>query len=89
MFTSRIANAFLMSAALTVGAAAIFSGLLVSAPAIAEPSVTQQPKSWEGACVRCGEGYTWLGANRPIQNKCTRFNNGQSCNGAIVWQPVF
>jgi hypothetical protein len=55
----------------------------------AAPVVSQQPKSWEGACARCGEGYTWLGSTRPAQRNCTRFVNGGTCNGAIIWQPVF
>jgi hypothetical protein len=88
MSTQRYVNGLLIGATLTVGAAAGFSGLLYSA-ANAEPSITQQPTKWEGACVRCGEGYTWFGPSRPIQNKCTRPNNGQLCNGAVMWQPIF
>lgn len=70
----------------------ILSGLCLSlgvgmnAFATAQPSVAQQqPKSWEGACARCGEAYQWFGAARPIQRKCNKFN----CNGAIIWQPVY
>lgn len=55
----------------------------------AQVVANQQPKSWEGACARCGEGYSWLGAFRPVQNRCNRFVNGAPCNGAIIWQPVY
>ncbi len=88
MCTQRLVNSLLLGAVLTVGAAACFYGLPYSA-ANAEPSITQQPTKWEGACARCGEGYTWFGSSRPIQNKCTRLNNGQTCNGAVMWQPIF
>jgi hypothetical protein len=88
MCTQRFVKGLLISAVLTVGATAGFSGLLYTA-ANAEPSTTQEPTKWEGACARCGEGYTWFGSSRPIQNRCTRFNNGQPCNGAVMWQPIF
>ncbi len=55
----------------------------------ADPAVNQQPKRWEGACARCGEGHTWLGSNRPFKRNCDRFVNGAPCNGAIIWQPVY
>ncbi len=53
----------------------------------AQPAVGQQPQGWQGVCGRCGEGYTWLGANRPAQSRCSKFLNGQPCNGGIIWTP--
>jgi len=51
--------------------------------AYANPGVNQQPIRWEGACARCGEGFTWYGSNRPFQRQCNK------CQGAIIWQPVY
>ena len=70
-----------------------FAGIsagVFSYTARAEGEIGQQPVRWEGACARCGEGYTWLGSFRPFQKKCSQFDptRGQ-CNGAIIWQPVF
>ena len=62
---------------------------LISNVTTAQVVDNQQPKSWEGACARCGEGYTWFGSNRPFQNRCTRSVDGALCNGAIIWQPVY
>lgn len=73
----------------TFGLAAAFWPQYRGSVARAGFDVAQQPTKWEGACARCGEGYSWLGAQRPIQNKCNRFGPNGACNGAIIWQPVF
>ena len=51
--------------------------------AYANPGVNQQPIRWDGACARCGEGYTWYGSSHPAQRQCYK------CQGAIIWQPVY
>lgn len=87
MKMQRIRSMGVVCAVAIVSCAAL--SVLISNGTFAQVVDNQQPKSWEGACARCGEGYSWLGSSRPINNRCSRFGNGAPCNGAIIWQPVY
>jgi hypothetical protein len=83
-------QALVLIGAVVVGAWWFAPNLLAGGqPGRSESPTMQQPKRWEGVCARCGEGYTWQGPLRPVQRNCTRAVQGQSCNGAIIWQPVY
>jgi|694.fasta_scaffold46305_2 hypothetical protein len=83
----RIRSIGFVCAVAIISSASLYG--LISSVTSAQVVDNQQPQKWEGACARCGEGYSWFGPIRPINNRCNRFVNNAPCNGAIIWQPVF
>ncbi len=87
----QLFRATILATLATVAVVAIGYGSsqMLDRPVVAAEPVAQQISRWEGACARCGASHTWLGSNRPFKRNCDQYFNGQMCNGAIIWQPIY